>query len=94
MHLTNYSINKRQSEDVKWRLTDLWDKIIQMFSKQDLEVLKRRIDDIVVKTIISAEETMTHYSETVAPNSNSCFQLLGFDILIDSYLKPWLLEVN
>ena len=32
--------------------------------------------------------------EQYVPFRNNCFELLGFDILIDNQLSPWLLEVN
>jgi hypothetical protein len=28
------------------------------------------------------------------PFRNNCFQLFGFDVMIDANLTPWLLEVN
>ena len=37
---------------------------------------------------------MNSASKMFVPHRNNCFELYGFDILIDSDLKPWLIEVT
>ena len=58
-----------------------------------MNLLWSRIYDVIIKSLICVDghvqaglKKMTH--------RNNCFELLGFDILLDSDLKPWLMEVN
>jgi tubulin polyglutamylase TTLL5 len=104
MHLTNYSVNKHSRNFVdnvdadaddygnKWSLTAL--KRFLRKRGVPVELLFRRIDDLIVKTAISIEPHVLSALKAATPNRTSCFQLLGFDVFIDDALKPWLLEVN
>ena len=60
----------------------------------DPDLMMMRIEDVIIKTIISIEDKLYKASEKYVPFRNNCFQLLGFDILIDSKLNPWLIEVT
>lgn len=47
-----------------------------------------------MKTIISIESKILSAVNMYVPYRNNCFELLGFDVIIDDMLTPWLLEVN
>ena len=103
-HLTNYSLNKYNPNFVantdhsadnvgsKWSLTAL-KKAFREHGIDDGAIFKK-IEDIVIKTILSGENHIFQAVEQYVPFRNNCFELLGFDILIDNMLDPWLLEVN
>ena len=62
----------------------------------DLNLLWSRIYDLILKTFLSVDPIIVNQLRKYNNNStkNNCFELYGFDVLIDSDLKPWLLEVN
>ncbi|XP_066492312.1 tubulin polyglutamylase TTLL13 isoform X2 [Tiliqua scincoides] len=102
MHLTNYAINKHHENFVRDDNTGSKRKLSTLNTwmrehNYDTDELWQDIEDIIIKTLIAAHPVLKHNYRTCFPNHISgcaCFEILGFDILLDRKLKPWLLEVN
>jgi hypothetical protein len=60
----------------------------------DVTLIWSRIEDLIIKTIISIENKVFGAMEMSVPYRDNCFEILGFDVLIDENLRPWLLEIN
>lgn len=103
IHLTNSSIQKYNTEPMS-KDNPLNDKnddvggskvsllgprgLWQQLSKGgiDTDLLWRNICLLVVKSLVVVNERMSHQP--------CCFEVFGYDVIIDSDLRPWLLEVN
>ena len=102
-HLTNYAINKLHcdfsagEDGAKRRLGDVLDTLSREHGL-DVNALWGQIQQLVVKTLLAVQPHLAHAYASCrsSPGAHpfSCFELLGFDLLIDANGQPWLLEVN
>jgi len=58
-----------------------------------MNLLWSRIYDVIIKSLLCIDSQVQQHLKKIN-NKNNCFELLGFDVLIDSDMKPWLMEVN
>ncbi|CAJ1073707.1 tubulin polyglutamylase TTLL5 isoform X4 [Xyrichtys novacula] len=104
MHLTNSSLNKKSSDYVrcddpevedygsKWSMSAVLRYLKQ--EGKDTTLLMRKVEDLIIKAVLSARLQIANTCKKSVPHRTNCFELYGFDVLIDSKLKPWLIEVN
>lgn len=92
VHLTNHAIQKLDVDynatetDCKWPLSSLRKHLKQTVGEENTLRCFQKIEETVVHTMLSVKSVMI--------SDPHCFELYGFDVLIDDNLQPWLVEVN
>jgi len=93
-HLTNTSLNKKTAAATsakegigvgcKWE-GSRFTQYLQA-AGIDMDVIWKRIDNVIILTLLSIASQV--------PQAPSCFEIYGFDLLLDEDFRAWLLEVN
>ena len=98
--ITNVTMNRANPE---MEISQISQMISELFPRMeasgvDIPSLWKRIEDAVGLTIISAYPYLKVSAICHCPTINNgysrCFQILGFDVLLDKELQPHVLEVN
>ena len=105
--MTNYAINKdnpafvfnTSSTNMNTGHKRSLQSVLKLLEGEgrDIEKLKQEINELIVKTIITGQPLLSHLYNLSQPENyanDMCFQILGFDVLLEEDCSPKLLEVN
>eukprot|EP00755_Sulcionema_specki_P008474 Sspe_Gene.41051::Locus_19845_Transcript_1_1_Confidence_1.000_Length_2310::g.41051::m.41051/K16599/TTLL1; tubulin polyglutamylase TTLL1 len=91
IHLTNVAV-QRQGEEYnekhggKWNVNNLQLYLESTLGKEKCDKLFASIRFVIIQSLKSCQHVIS--------NARPCFELYGYDLLVDSSYKPWLIEVN
>merc|ERR1719162_803725 len=91
-HLTNVAVQKHSGKSAykrtgaKWDVQKLKSYLLSIAGLEVVNRLFKGIESIVIDSLLAVQKVMI--------NDKHCFELYGYDILIDTDYRPWLLEVN
>eukprot|EP01038_Epipyxis_sp_PR26KG_P007644 gene7644-10404_t len=91
VHLTNVAIQKTaenydERTGGKMELQGLKLYLMSKYGVERIDALFWEIQLIILRALLAVQQVMI--------SDRHCFELYGYDIIIDQDLKPWLLEVN
>mmetsp|Transcript_45505 Transcript_45505/g.38349 ORF Transcript_45505/g.38349 Transcript_45505/m.38349 type:complete len:143 (+) Transcript_45505:337-765(+) len=91
MHLTNVAVQKTsdtydEKTGGKMSLQKLRNLLISFYGENKTLDCFNSIQNILIYSLQSVQKAIIA--------DKHCFELYGYDILIDSDLKPWLIEIN
>ncbi|KAJ8382824.1 hypothetical protein SKAU_G00036020 [Synaphobranchus kaupii] len=90
-HLTNVAVQRTAPDydherGCKWQLLQLRRFLTARHGGEAVETLFAEMDNIFIRSLQSVQKVII--------NDKRCFELYGYDIILDQSLKPWLIEVN
>ncbi|XP_074067950.1 putative tubulin polyglutamylase TTLL9 isoform X1 [Macrotis lagotis] len=91
VHLTNVAVQKTSPDydpekGCKWMIQRFRQYLTSKHGPETVEKLFQDMDNIFIKSLQSVQKVII--------SDKHCFELYGYDILIDQNFKAWLLEVN
>ncbi|EAX93223.1 Tubulin-tyrosine ligase family protein [Trichomonas vaginalis G3] len=96
--LTNVALNKGRPGVDMAKISQLISDVLPIMAARgvDVDLLWKKIDRAITLAVISSYGSLVRGERRRCPGKAypRCFQMLGFDVLFDKNLNPWILEVN
>ena len=95
-HLTNPDINENNDDaeaSVTFHSFEYYKKWLQAQDIDDKKLFAD-IEDMLALTILAAREKMRDQLQNFETDTQGTYELIGIDCMIDSDIKPWIVECN